>query len=251
MAESIAIIGGSGLNQLPGLKIIHREFVRTPYGPASAPMSFGTLAEQNVVFLPRHGYGHSIPPHQVNYRANIWALQEAGIREVVAVNAVGAIPEYMEPASLVIPDQIIDYTWGRESTFFDDNGNGVHHQDFTYPFCPELRERLIRAGSGFANLHIDGVYGATQGPRFETAAEVNKLERDGVHIIGMTGMPEAALARELGLCYAMLAVVANQAAGRAPAELDVDDIEQVLSDGMGTVRSLLTSLLSKLAGKEK
>lgn len=235
----IAIIGGSGLTNLKNLQITRREVIRTPYGEPSAPMVFGHLGGREVVFLPRHGAGHTIPPHEVNYRANLWALKQAGAAYVVAVNAVGAITK-LEVASLVFPDQIIDYTYGRQHTFFGSEHRQVTHIDFSDPYCEELRKILIAAAKR-ANVAAaeHATYAATQGPRFETAAEIRLLERDGADIVGMTGMPEASLARELGLCYAATAVVANLAAGKEKGKIDLKEIEKNLKVGMTKVRTLL------------
>ncbi|MGI9318056.1 MAG: S-methyl-5'-thioinosine phosphorylase, partial [bacterium] len=198
-----AIIGGSGLDTIDELKVTGRKVVRTPYGDPSGIVVTGSLFGQSYIFLPRHGANHTIPPHKVNYRANIWALKNCGVERIVAFAAVGGIDTGLDPGSIVIPDQLIDYTWGREHTFFDGESEVVHHIDFTYPYSEELRHMLIKA-AGKSNVPIvqDGTYAATQGPRFETPAEIVKLERDGATIVGMTGMPEAALASELGIEYA-------------------------------------------------
>ncbi len=244
-----AIIGGSGLTDLKNLKITRREVMRTPYGEPSAPLVYGSLAGQEVVFLPRHGAGHTIPPHEVNYRANIWALKRAGVERVIAVNAVGGIaPGYLGAAQLVFPDQIVDYTYGRQHTFFGSEARQVTHVDFTEPYCPELRRLLIEAGTQAGLLHVArGTYGATQGPRFESAAEIRRMERDGADIVGMTGMPEAALARELGLCYACIAVVVNPAAGKAAGPISLKEIEHNLETGMARVRQLLERAIPLIA----
>lgn len=234
----LAIIGGSGLTRLEGLEITQRRVARTPYGELSGPLVFGRLRGREVVFLARHGPRHTIPPHLVNYRANLWALRDAGVSHVIAVAAVGAVAD-LPPAAIVIPDQIIDYTYGRAHTFFDEDFAPVTHIDFTRPYCPRLREVLLEAAGRSGVAARDGAtYAATQGPRFESAAEIDRLERDGAHIVGMTGMPETALARELGLCYATVAVVANAAAGRGP-DLDLHQIERTLEAGMAKVRQLL------------
>jgi len=235
----IAIIGGSGLTNLKNLKITNREVVRTPYGEPSAAMVYGELSGKSVVFFPRHGPGHTIPPHEVNYRANLWALKEVGVTKVIAVNAVGAISKIMD-TSLVFPDQIIDYTYGRNHTFSSAERREVLHVDFTDPYCEELRKVLIQAATS-AGLEAlaQGTYAATQGPRFETRAEINRLEKDGADIVGMTGMPEAGLARELGLCYATIAVVANAAAGKGDKVISLKEVEKNLVDGMKKVRLLL------------
>ncbi|MBX3665122.1 MAG: S-methyl-5'-thioinosine phosphorylase [Burkholderiales bacterium] len=210
----LGIIGGSGLNRIAALEDVRREILSTPYGEPSAALTFGRLRGAEVVFLARHGDGHVIAPHRINYRANIRALHDCGARDVVAVTTAGGILEDLKPGALVVPDQIIDYTHGRASTFFDGVDQPLDHVDFTQPFCETMRGRLLRAGADAGeHLRDGGVYGATQGPRLETAAEIRRMARDGAGIVGMTGMPEAALAREMGLCYAMLAVVVNAAAG--------------------------------------
>ncbi|HEY0721463.1 MAG TPA: S-methyl-5'-thioinosine phosphorylase [Gammaproteobacteria bacterium] len=243
----LAIIGGTGLTSLKNLHITRREVMHTPYGEPSGPLVYGELAGVEVVFLPRHGSGHTIPPHKVNYRANIWALKECGADKVVAVNAVGGIRADMIPGRLVIPDQIIDYTWGRTNTYFEEGLNHVTHIDFTHPYCEVIRQQLITAARSVGLDAIgEGCYAATQGPRLETTAEINRLERDGCHLVGMTGMPEAALARELELCYACCAVVANRAAGRGEGEITMAEIEHHLMGGMAKVRQLLEEVLPHL-----
>lgn len=243
----IAIIGGTGLTSLHGLEITGREIIQTPYGEPSGPLVRGVLSGKEILFLPRHGAGHTIPPHKINYRANIWALKEAGAENVIAVNAVGGIREDMQPGVLVIPDQIIDYTWSRITSFFEESLKQVVHIDFSYPFCETLRQEIIRA----ANKHTirlinEGTYAATQGPRLETAAEIKRLENDGCDLVGMTCMPEAALAREQDLCYASIAVVANLAAGKGEEELTMEMIENHLRSGMEKVRNLLEVVIADL-----
>lgn len=241
----LAIIGGSGLTQLASMEVSRREVVRTPFGEPSGALIFGRLCQRQMIFLARHGYGHTIPPHQVNYRANLWALKQAKADAVVSVASVGGIRADLVPGTLVIPHQIIDYTWGRRSTFFEGPDQPVHHIDFTHPYDQGLRERLLGAALRAGEVVVDGgVYAATQGPRLETAAEVNRLERDGADLVGMTGMPEAALARELELPYAALSVVANYAAGRAASAQGIhfDSIEQVLQEAMLRVRCVLEAL---------
>ncbi|NTV09744.1 MAG: S-methyl-5'-thioinosine phosphorylase [Zoogloea sp.] len=243
----LAIIGGTGLTQLANLDMVRREVSRTPYGEPSGALTFGKIAQQQVVFLARHGYGHTIPPHMVNYRANMWALKDAKASAIISVASVGGIREDLVPGTLVVPDQIIDYTWGRKSTFFEHIDEPVVHIDFTHPYDLELRKRLLAAADAAGVGVVDGgVYAATQGPRLETAAEVNRLERDGADVIGMTGMPEAALARELGIPYAALNVVVNHAAGRGASAYGIafSSIEVVRQESMGTVRHILDVLCS-------
>jgi len=238
---ALAIIGGSGFTQMPELEIARREVIRTPYGEPSAPLVFGTFAGCEVVFLPRHGTGHRLPPHKINYRANIWALKTVGVTEVVGMAAVGGIT--LGPQALCVPDQIIDYTYGREHTFFDGEDGNVVHIDITEPYCESLRWRLITAARD-AGLDpaVEGTYATAQGPRLETAAEVRRLERDGCHIVGMTAMPEAALAREVELCYATCAVVVNWAAGKADGPITMEEIERNLATGMENARLILEHL---------
>lgn len=243
----LAIIGGTGLTSLNGLEIIRREVMHTPYGEPSAPLVFGEMAGKEVMFLPRHGAGHTIPPHKINYRANLWALKESGAEQIIAVNAVGGIRADMTPGRLVVPDQIIDYTWSRINTFFEEGLTSVTHIDFTEPYCESLRSTLMECA---AEIKLDviagGTYAATQGPRLETAAEIDKLERDGCDLVGMTGMPEAALARELELCYASIAVVANMGAGRGDEAITMEMIERHLSSGLEEVRRLLEYIVPRL-----
>jgi 5'-methylthioadenosine phosphorylase/5'-methylthioinosine phosphorylase len=235
-----AIIGGTGLTQLKHLEITHRQCVDTPYGAPSSELVFGDFHQQKLVFLARHGDPHIFPPHRVNYRANIWALKQAGASCALAVAAVGGITTPMEPGKIAIPDQVIDYTYGRAHTFFDEDLESVTHIDFSEPYTAWLREKLIRAADA-AGLQVQqkGVYGCTQGPRLETPAEIRRMERDGCDLVGMTGMPEAALARELNLDYACCAVVANWAAGVQPGEITMEDIEANLHRGMSDLGRLL------------
>ena len=241
---SLAIIGGTGLTSLEGLKIVGREVVHTPYGEPSGPLTHGELFGNDVTFLARHGYRHTIPPHRVNYRANLWALKHIGVTHVIAVAAVGGITQRMAPCQLAVPDQIIDYTYSRSHTFFEEGLDGVTHIDFTHPYCAEMRQALLAGGKEAGLDLVDGgTYAATQGPRLETAAEVDRLERDGCDVVGMTGMPEAALARELDLCYASLAVVANWAAGRDGKEITMEEISENLRTGMDRVRQVLKAAI--------
>lgn len=247
----LGIIGGSGLNRIAELEGVRREVLSTPYGEPSAALTFGRLRGAEVVFLARHGDGHVIAPHRINYRANIRALHDCGARDVVAVATVGGILEDFEPGTLVVPDQIIDYTHGRAATFFDGVDQPLDHVDFTWPFCDTLRGRLLRAGMDAGErLHDGAVYGATQGPRLETAAEIRRMARDGADVVGMTGMPEAVLARELGLSYAMLAVVVNAAAGVGANRkgIALDEIRAVSDAAMKRVAVILAGVANSYGG---
>lgn len=240
-----AIIGGTGLTQLPGFRLRETLRLDTPYGMPSADILSGDYAGREVLFLARHGHPHRIPPHQVNYRANLWALKEAGAQAILAVNAVGGIHSAMGAGHLCVPHQIVDYTYGRAHTFYEGDIEHVTHIDFSFPYDEALRQRLIAglAAEGFL-FSSHGVYGCTQGPRLETAAEIVRMERDGCDIVGMTGMPEAALARELALPYACLALVVNAAAGKAVGVITMSDIEAALAEGIVKIRAVLARTLA-------
>lgn len=239
--KKIGIIGGTGFASMKQLEILHREVVNTPYGEASAPLTHGRLGDLELLFLPRHGSGHNIPPHRINYRANIWAMKELGVEQVIGFATVGGITQ--PPLAMVIPDQLIDYSWGREQTFFDGENGQVSHVDFTTPFCGELRKILTNAAlDAGIDIVTEGVYGVTQGPRLETAAEINRLQADGCDIVGMTALPEAALAREKGLCYATCAIVVNWAAGKGDEAITQELIDAHLKIGTETIGRLLQQL---------
>jgi len=226
-----AIIGGSGLAKLSALDKTRRQVMRSPYGEPSGALTFGLLAGREVVFLARHGYGHTIAPHEINYRANVWALKEIGVQGVFAVATVGGVRADLGPGTLVVPDQIIDYTHSRKGTFFEGAEARVTHIDFTLPYSSRLRALLLDAARASGEPIVDGAtYACTQGPRLETAAEIERIARDGGDLVGMTGMPEAALAREAGLEYAALGVVVNHAAGRGESrqEIKLEDLEGVM-----------------------
>jgi len=242
----IAVIGGSGLSQLSNLEVTSRKVARTPYGEPSGPLTLGSIRGREIVFLARHGSAHRVAPHEVNYRANLWALKEHGIEEVVSVASVGGIRRDLTPGRLMLPDQIIDYTWGRGATFFEGADAPVTHVDFTEPYAATVRQRIREAAKACGEPLVDGgVYGATQGPRLETAAEINRMERDGADVVGMTGMPEAVLAREIGLAYAAIAVVANYAAGRGDSAhaVSLERIYAVLDESMSRVRKIIEKLV--------
>ena len=241
----LAIIGGSGLGKLGILKNTRRKAMRTPYGSPSARLTSGRIGRREVVFLARHGDGHTIAPHEVNYRANLWALKKAGAREVLSIATVGGIAAAMAPGTLAVPHQIIDYTWGRRSTYFEGKGKPVEHIDFTEPYARSMREKVLAAAKACGETLGDGgVYATTQGPRLETAAEIEKLSRDGADLVGMTAMPEAGLARELNLEYAAIAVVANYAAGRGDSKraIPLEKISAVLDEAMERVRRIIEEL---------
>ncbi len=237
----LAIIGGTGLTNLPNLEITKKEIVRTPYGDPSGHLTYGHIGDAVVVFLARHGYGHTLPPHEVNYRANIWALKSVGVTRVMAVNAVGGVAANMGPGVLCVPDQVIDYSYGRKHTFFESEAP-VIHIDFTEPFCNRARLLLVAAAKAAAiDVVAGGTLGVTQGPRLETRAEVNRLAKDGCSMVGMTTMPEAALAREKALSYATLALSMNHAAGLGSSAggIKLADADAVLQVGMEKVKAIL------------
>ncbi len=238
----IAIIGGTGLTWLPEFEETHREELVTPWGKPSSDLIHGILYGAEIVFLARHGEKHTLPPHRINYRANLAALKQAGVSRIIAAAAIGGIRADMGPAKLAIPNQIIDYTHGRAGTFFEDNLDHVTHIDFTHPYSQGLRKQLLDAGFRAGLRVVDGgVYACTQGPRLETPAEIVRIERDGGDMVGMTGMPEAALARELGIDYAACAIVANWAAGKSKEEITMAEIEENLLRGMADFGKLLES----------
>ncbi len=249
----LAIIGGTGLTRLSTLAVRHREVIRTPYGEPSAALVFGELAGYRALFLARHGHGHTIPPHRVNYRANLWALKEQGASAVLAVASVGGIRDAI-PGDLVLPHQLIDYTSGRAHTFFDGGDQQVVHIDFTHPYSQRLRAVcLAGAKRGRIALRDGGVYGAVCGPRLETAAEIDRMDRDGATLVGMTGMPEAGLARELGIDYASVCVVVNHAAGRgdSTAHVSMEQIANVLESAMDKVRTLIQHVVPLVPGEPR
>ena len=244
MSSTLAIIGGTGLTQLEGLTIHQAHDVHTPFGRPSAPILEGVIDDMRILFLARHGHPHKIPPHKVNYRANMWALQSLNATDIIGINACGAITPAVLDAQLVVPDQIIDYTWGREHTFFDGKHDDVHHVDMSYPYSEVLRKLVVQSAKR-ADIPVvkKGVYGVTQGPRLETVAEINRMEADGCDLVGMTGMPEAALARELKLHYASLCLVVNPAAGKGHKVITIKDINEAVAAGMVSVLALLGKTL--------
>jgi len=247
---TLAIIGGTGLSRMEGLTIQRREMIKTPFGSPSCPLLFGEFNGLSIAFLARHGSKHQIPPHQINYCANMWAMRAVGIERVIAVGAVGGIADDCVVGNIVVPDQIIDYTHGRENSFYDGTHGlddvTVRHIDFTEPYDDSLRQALIAGGAASGESTVNtGTYGVSSGPRLETAAEVIRMERDGCTVVGMTGMPEAALARELGLDYACCAVVVNRAAGKDGA-IDTQAMRGSVENGMRNARTVLKSALQQL-----
>lgn len=245
-AIELAVIGGTGLYRLAELQDVETHQPDTVYGALSGPVRVGTLDGHRVAFLARHGEGHSLPPHRINYRANLAALKSLGARRVLALNTVGGITERFGPRVLACPDQLIDYTWGRVSTICEEPGTEVLHVDFGEPYTRSLRGAVVAAArSAGVDLVDGGCYGATQGPRLETRAEIARMRRDGCDLVGMTGMPEAGLAREMELDYACLAIVANWAAGAGPDPDEVITLQDVL-DNVAAATSGIPALLRAL-----
>lgn len=245
----LTLIGGTGIYALAELQDAEAHQPVTKYGPPSGPIRIGTLAGKRVAFLARHGEGHSLPPHRINYRANLAALHALGATRVLALNTVGGITERFGPRVLACPEQLIDYTWGRISTYCEEEGSDVLHVDFGDPYAPMLRRTILAAAKRADVALVDGgCYGATQGPRLESKAEISRLRRDGCDLVGMTGMPEAGLARELGLEYACLAIVANWAAGAGPDPDEVITLQDVLDNVAAASAGLPALLREILAG---
>lgn len=245
--QPVAVIGGTGLDQLESLLVERRQIVSTPFGSPSAALTFGWLEDKPVVFLARHGDRHTVPPHKINYRANLWALKKSGAKRIIAIAAAGGIARDMTPGAIAFPDQIVDYTYGRAQTYFEEGLEHTVHVDFTYPYSEPLRNTLIAAARRQKlGAREYGVYGATQGPRLETASEIRRMERDGCQLVGMTGMPEAALARELEVEYATCAVIVNWAAGKSAGVITMDTIRQHLATGMEKVKRLLEAVVLDL-----
>jgi 5'-methylthioinosine phosphorylase len=243
--SAIAVIGGTGMNQWPGLTVQRVQPVETKYGETSAPLTYGRVHGADVIFLPRHGEGHKIPPHLINYRANLRALKDAGVQSVIAISAVGGIARSMKPAAVAVPDDVIDYTCGRAHTYWDGPGP-MQHVDFSEPYAPRLRRALLAGARKAAIKVVDGgVMGVTQGPRLESPAEIARMKRDGCAMVGMTGMPEATLAAELELDYAALALSVNWAAGLGSGDIH-GEIERTVADGMKKIRAILAKTLPAL-----
>ena len=245
MTIELALIGGTGLYKFPGLKNAERHALDTPYGHPSDSVVTGSIGRHRVAFLARHGESHTIPPHRVNYRANVWALHQLGARRVIGINAVGGIRDDMGPRVVALPDQLVDYTHERLTSFCDVAGAEVRHIDFSEPYTASLRRSLLDAAAQAGVAMVDGgCYGATQGPRLETRAEIARMRRDGCDLVGMTGMPEAALARELELDYACIALVANWAAGCGDeAEISLPEIFANLETATAHVPKIIATLL--------
>jgi len=238
MSARIAIIGGTGVYDPGILTNIREEIVKTPFGEVRAQI--GMYEDQEVVFVPRHGEKHSVPPHRINYRANIWSLRELGVERAIATAAVGSLNSDMKPTDLVMVDQFLDFTRGREQSFYEGGESGVFHVDVTNPYCRELRQVLFRNAKELSlGVHFHGTYVCTDGPRFETTAEIRMYRQLGGDVVGMTSVPEVVLARELGICYATIGMVTNYAAGISPTPLTHSEVVEVMAQNMANLRNLI------------
>jgi 5'-methylthioinosine phosphorylase len=241
----VALIVGSGFERL-GFEVLTRSPTKTPYGDPSSAVLTLKIGTAQIPCIVRHGEGHALAPHEINYRANISALEQRGVRTCVGINTVGAIDAGLVPGDLAVPHQLIDYSHGRAATF-SGNGSPVRHIEFTEPFAPLLRGRVAAAVADCGLTVRAGIYGVTQGPRLETAAEIDRLARDGCTMVGMTAMPEAALARELGIDYAICAVAVNYAAGRSPDGAAIaGQLGRFTGAGLEKVRAVLERLVPRL-----
>lgn len=244
---TLAIIGGSGFYEFPGLKNSETLAAVTPFGEV-VDITVGKVGPCSIAFLPRHGSEHRLPPHKINYRANIWALKELGVKKIIGLNAVGGIAKDCAPKTIVVPDQIIDYTYGREHTYADLLSAEINHIDFTHPYSGAMREVI---GDTLADTGIQwvdgGVYGCMQGPRLETSAEIKRLKKDGCTIVGMTSMPEAGLARELSMAYVSICTVVNWAAGIKNEAISMADIKHALEQSSSQLRQIIQVVTPALA----
>jgi len=244
MASTYALITGSGWEDLAAGDAGSE--VETAYGLPSAPVHRLHFGDQQVLSVARHGEGHALPPHTINYRANVLALKILGADTIIALNTVGVITSVRRPGQIAVPDQLLDYTWGRQQTIYDGRRGVVRHVDFTQPFSAGLRAKILAAaGRAGEDCYDGGVYATTQGPRLETAAEVDRLERDGADYIGMTAMPEAGIAREVGLEYACITMVVNRAAGRGDVPIH-DDVEASTADARNATMSTLQAFFRQV-----
>jgi 5'-methylthioadenosine phosphorylase len=249
--SKIGVIGGSGLYEIKGFTLKRKRRISTPFGKPSEHYLIGKISNNEVVFLPRHGKHHDIPPHMINYRANIWGFKELGVNRILSISAVGGIKKGLRPGDIVLLDQVLDMTRDRVSTFYDGK-NGVVHIDFSEPYCAELRALLLKAGKGVkTDLKNGGTYVAVEGPRLESAAEIKSFGVLGGDVVGMTGMPEASLARELEICYAGLSVVANYAAGISKSKLTVAEVMEAMKDTTERIKRLLKNTFSLIPEERK
>ncbi len=246
----IGLIGGSGIYEIRGFMLKGIRRIKTPYGSPSDSYTIGTIGNREIVFLPRHGKGHKIPPHKINYCANIWGFKKLGVERIISISAVGGIKRGLKPGDIVLLDQIIDMTKRRESTFYSDDE--VVHIDFTEPYCPEMRKAFLKAGKkAGVKLINGGTYVAVEGPRLETASEIRGFRRLGADVVGMTGMPEASLAREVEICYSGISVVANYAAGISKKKLTVSEVMEAMKEATDRIKALLAEVIPLIPEERK
>ena len=247
----IGIIGGSGFHEIEGFALREKKDILTPYGAPSNSYLIGEFSGRDVVFFTRHGLQHNIPPHMINYRANIWGFKELGVNRIISLGATGGISHDMKPGAIIVLDQIIDMTKGRDITFYDGRG-GVVHIDFTEPYCPELRESILTAGNkSGVSLKKSGTYVCVNGPRLESKAEIIFFSRIGADVVGMTAMPEASLSREAALCYAGICVVTNYAAGITGKRLTTTEVIETMKETAGRLKDLLKETLTLISSERK
>ncbi|KUG03071.1 5'-methylthioadenosine phosphorylase [hydrocarbon metagenome] len=246
----MAIIGGTGVYNPKILDNVRELVQNTPYGDVTVTM--GSYADEEIAFIPRHGSQHSVPPHLINYRANIMALHMLGVKSIIATAAVGSLNLDLEPGMFVLCDQFLDFTKTRKTTFYEGGEQGVIHCDMTVPYCPELRQALVKAGEdlGFS-IQNGGTYVCTEGPRFETAAEISMFKQLGGDLVGMTSVPEVGLARELGICYANISIITNHAAGISPNILTHNEVVQVMKSSTSDVRQLMMDSIKYIKADKK
>jgi 5'-methylthioadenosine phosphorylase len=249
--SKIGLIGGSGLYDIKGFVLKQKKSIATPFGKPSDQYLIGKIGKTDIVFLPRHGKKHNIPPHMINYRANIWGFKKLGVERILSISAVGGIKKGLKPGDIVVLDQVMDMTRNRKSTFYNGKG-GVVHIDFTEPYCPELRRIILKAGKqAKVPLKNSGTYVAVEGPRLETASEIRSFKLLGGGVVGMTGMPEASLAREVAICYTGISVVANYAAGISKTKLTVPEVMEAMHASTEKIKSLLKKTFSLIPGERK
>jgi len=249
--SKIGLIGGSGLYDIKGFVLKQKKSITTPFGKPSDQYLIGKIGKTDIVFLPRHGKKHNIPPHMINYRANIWGFKKLGVERILSISAVGSIKKGLKPGDIVVLDQTIDMTRNRRSTFYDGKG-GVVHIDFTEPYCPELRRIILKAGKqAKVPLKNGGNYVAVEGPRLETSSEIKGFKLLGGDVVGMTGMPEASLAREMEICYSGISVVANYAAGISKTKLTVPEVMEAMHSSTEKIKRLLKKTFSLIPRERK
>ncbi|KXB05469.1 5'-methylthioadenosine phosphorylase [candidate division MSBL1 archaeon SCGC-AAA382A03] len=245
----IGIIGGSGVYSVDFIKNTEKRIVETSYGK-SPEIVTGEVEGRKIAFMPRHGEGHSTPPHKINFRANLWALKELGVDRILATTAVGSLNPSVGPGEFVLLDQFIDFTKNRDYTFYEGDERGVVHIDVTNPYCCELRDVLYRKARELEfPVHFSGTYACTEGPRFETAAEIQMLNQLGADVVGMTNVPECVLARELEICYSTISIITNYAAGISENKLTHDEVSEIMDENINKVKKLVFSTIPEIPKK--